>query len=47
MADAMVKSNLRFGEIFVLTHKVEIKSVHHPRERISPRSDFTRPQGRI
>ena len=41
VAYATVKSNLWFGEIFVLAHKGEMKSVQHPRQRISPRSDFT------
>jgi hypothetical protein len=41
VACATVKSNLRFGEIFVLAHKGEMKSVQYPRQRISPRSDFT------
>jgi hypothetical protein len=53
VACATVKSNLRFGEIFVLAHKSEMKSVQytpadftakrfHPAQR-----NFTRPQGRI
>ena len=36
VACATVKSNLRFGEIFVLAYKGEMKSVQHPRQRISP-----------